>query len=48
MLDTDLDDIPAGRRKMAKPEGDHADIIKSGRWKEAVQGYLAAITFATR
>jgi arylsulfatase A-like enzyme len=30
---------------MAKPQGDHAAILKSGRWKDAVQGYLAAITF---
>ena len=30
---------------MAKPEGDHAAILKSGRWKEAVQGYLAAIAY---
>jgi arylsulfatase A-like enzyme len=41
----DLDDItPAGIR-MAKPEGDHAAILKSGRWKDAVQGYLAAISY---
>jgi arylsulfatase A-like enzyme len=44
-LDTDLDDIPRAGVAMAKPQGDHADILKSGRWKEAVQGYLAAITF---
>lgn len=31
---------------MAKRNGDHADIIKSGRWKEAVQAYLATINFA--
>jgi arylsulfatase A-like enzyme len=30
---------------MAKPEGDHAQILKSGRWKEAVQAYLATISF---
>jgi arylsulfatase A-like enzyme len=41
----DLDDIPKAGVDMAKPKGDHAAIIKSGRWKEAVQGYLAAITF---
>src|SRR5204862_1472406 len=39
------DDIPLAGKRMAKPEGDHADILASGRWKEAVQGYLAAITF---
>ncbi|MDP6357949.1 MAG: sulfatase [Planctomycetota bacterium] len=42
----DLDDIPAAGVKMAKPDGDHAKIIKSGRWKEAVQAYLATIHFA--
>jgi len=41
----DLNDVPSGGRKMAKPDGDHAAIVASGRWKEAVQGYLAAITF---
>lgn len=41
----DLDDVPAGGLKMAKPDGDHAQILASGRWKEAVQGYLAAISY---
>ncbi|MDO8543014.1 MAG: sulfatase [Opitutaceae bacterium] len=41
----DLDDIPAAGRRMARPEGDHAQIVKSGRWKEAVQAYLATIAF---
>jgi arylsulfatase A-like enzyme len=45
VLPTDLDDIPRAGVNMAKPQGDHADILASGRWKEAVQGYLAAITF---
>ena len=30
---------------MAKADGDHADILDSGRWKEAVQAYLASIAF---
>ena len=30
---------------MAKPDGDHAEMIKSGRWKEAIQGYLAAASY---
>ena len=41
----DLDDVPPGGVKMAKPEGDHAAIVKSGRWKEAVQAYLATIAY---
>jgi len=41
----DLKDVPAGGLKMAKADGDHADILASGRWKEAVQAYLASIAF---
>ncbi len=44
-LENDLDDIPPAGVKMAKPEGDHAAMLKSGRWKEAMQGYLAAIAY---
>ncbi len=42
----DLDDIPPAGVAMAKPNGDHAEILASGRWKEAVQAYLAAISYA--
>jgi arylsulfatase A-like enzyme len=41
----DLDDVPAAGVRMAKPEGDHADILESGRWQVAVQAYLATIAF---
>jgi iduronate 2-sulfatase len=41
----DLDDVPPAGIKMAKPQGDHAAIEKSGRWKEAVQAYRAAISY---
>ena len=41
----DLNDIPPSGVKMAGPEGDHAAIVKSGRWKEAVQAYLATVAF---
>lgn len=41
----DLKDVPPAGIKMAKPDGDHAAIVKSGRWKEAVQAYLATISF---
>ena len=30
---------------MAKPDGDHKQVLESGRWKEAVQAYLAAISY---
>ncbi len=42
----DLDDVPPAGVKMAGPQGDHAQIVASGRWKEAVQAYLATIAFA--
>jgi arylsulfatase A-like enzyme len=42
----DLADLPPSGVKMAKPDGDHKAIVESGRWKEAVQSYLAAIAYA--
>ncbi|MFM7186159.1 MAG: sulfatase [Planctomycetota bacterium] len=39
----DLDDVPDAGREMANAEEHHAHMLASGRWKEAVQGYLAAI-----
>ncbi|MEZ5940111.1 MAG: sulfatase [Planctomycetaceae bacterium] len=42
----DLADVPEAGIKMAKPTGDHAKMLESGRWKEAVQAYLATIAFA--
>jgi arylsulfatase A-like enzyme len=41
----DLKDVPPAGVRMAGPEGDHRDILTSGRWKEAIQGYLAAISY---
>jgi arylsulfatase A-like enzyme len=41
----DLDDLPPAAVKMAHAFGDHARVMASGRWKEAVQGYLAAISY---
>jgi arylsulfatase A-like enzyme len=43
--DDDLDDVPPAGVKMANPKGDHARVLKSGRWKEIVQAYLASIAF---
>lgn len=43
--DGDLSDIPPAGIKMAKPDGDHRLVLESGRWKEAVQAYLAAISY---
>ncbi|MHB9027826.1 MAG: sulfatase [Candidatus Latescibacterota bacterium] len=41
----DLADIPPAGRKMARPEGDHANVLKYGQWQKAVQAYLASISF---
>jgi arylsulfatase A-like enzyme len=41
----DLDDIPPAGRKMANPDGDHAEFLKSGRWKSAIQSYLATCAY---
>jgi arylsulfatase A-like enzyme len=41
----DLADVPPAGLKMAHPEGDHQAMLKSGRWKEAIQGYLASISY---
>ncbi len=45
VLDNDLDDVPPIGRLLAKPQ-DHADVLKSGHWKDAVRAYLAAGAFA--
>lgn len=41
----DLSDIPDLGRQMAKPDGDHAKVVKGDQWKKAVQAYLATISF---
>src|SRR5262249_47207329 len=41
----DLADVPPAGVEMAKPNGDHKAMLESGRWKEAVQAYLAAVTY---
>jgi arylsulfatase A-like enzyme len=46
VLDTDLDDVPAAGVKIAAPQKDHRAMTESGRWKEAVQAYLAAGAYA--
>ncbi len=43
--DDDLKDVPPAGIQMALPEGDHKAILESGRWKDAIQGYLAAISY---
>ncbi len=41
----DLADIPPAGVKMAGPNGDHAKFLKSGRWKNAIQSYLATVAY---
>ncbi len=47
-LENDLDDVPPAGRRMAGSAGGQAfSVIKEhGEWKKAVQGYLAASSFA--
>jgi arylsulfatase A-like enzyme len=44
-LTNDLADVPAAGEKMAHAFGDHARVTEAGKWKQAIQGYLAAISF---
>ena len=44
-IEGDLSDIPPAGVQMAKPGGDHAKFLKSGRWKAAIQSYLATCTY---
>ena len=41
----DLNDIPLSGIKMAGPGGDHRKFLKSGRWKAAIQSYLATVAY---
>lgn len=41
----DLDDVPPAGLRMARPGGDHAKFLKSGRWKAAIQSYLATCAY---
>lgn len=41
----DLDDVPPAGVRMAGPQGDHRRVTEAVRWREAVQGYLAAISY---
>jgi len=43
----DLDDVPAvGREFAAFRREEHERIVREGKWRDAVQAYLACITFA--
>jgi len=43
----DLDDVPAGGQKMARAKRNTLNMVrKKGKWAEAVQAYLASISYA--
>lgn len=44
-IENDLDDLPAAGKRMAKPEADHAKFLSNGRWKAAIQSYLATVSY---
>ena len=44
-LEDDLADIPPAGVRMARPDGDHAKFLKEGRWKAAIQSYLATVAY---
>ena len=41
----DLDDLPSRGVAIARPQHDHAMILKYDKWKEAIQAYLACTSF---
>jgi arylsulfatase A-like enzyme len=45
VLEGDLEDIPKAGREMAHLNSDHKKVLRSGRWKEAIQAYLAAVSY---
>jgi len=46
-IENDLDDVPGRGRNIAARSGNyHQHVLAAGKWREAVQGYLASITYA--
>ncbi|WP_170266737.1 sulfatase [Brevifollis gellanilyticus] len=41
----DLADVPEIAKGHEKPGGHHDEIVKQGKWKEAVRAYLASVAF---
>ncbi len=44
-LEDDLNDVPPAGVQMAIKDGDHEKILASGRWKAAIQSYLASCAY---
>jgi len=45
VAEDDLEDIPSAGVRMARPERDHANVLKYNQWRKAVRSYLASISF---
>lgn len=45
ILETDLDDVGATGQLWAAPEM-HKEIVRKGKWKEAVRAYMACLSYA--
>ena len=45
VLEEDLDDVPAAALKLTRAATEHRWITESGKWRDAVRGYLAAVSF---
>jgi arylsulfatase A-like enzyme len=43
--DDDLADVPAANIRVTDPHGNHRQVAETSTWKEAVQAYLAAISY---
>lgn len=41
----DLNDLPAMALGQETPNGHHAEIVRLGKWREAVRAYLASVAF---
>lgn len=44
-LEEDLEDLPPAGLQMAKPKADHKRFLENGRWKAAIQSYLATCAY---
>jgi arylsulfatase A-like enzyme len=45
VIANDLSDVPPAGIAFAKPNGVHAEIVRTGLWKDRVRAYLAAVSY---
>lgn len=43
--ENDLDDLPTPGKWIARPQGNHKDIVERDLWKKALQGYYASTSY---